>query len=349
MSTRRLAVLALLAVLAIAAVLYTRTPVIEPPPAAGEVFLPSLADQVNNVSAVRVRTGGGHLVAELVRDADGWRAVNRWDYPADTATLRAVLITLAEARRLDERTADPEAYHRLHVDDVDAEAARGVELHVELPGESLAVIIGRTDPAGRGTFARRPGEPRAWLVSGRIERFDRLDDWLDDRLIDLPVTRVRAVDIEPANGEPVHVRSERRGSDDFVIANAPAGATLLTPTIGRSIARVVTDLRLEDVAPFGRLTEARSEALTRFHTWDGLQIELEAVTAGVDGGVEAAAARGEYVLLRAAAGPDADSAVREEAAALNARWRGWAYRIPEFKLTNATYSLARVLDPRDGS
>lgn len=340
MSRRALAVLALLAAVAVAAVVRTRAPEPAAPGAegtGGERFLPALAQRLNDVTAVRVRRGGGALVARLERRDGAWAVVNRHDYPADAGALRATLIGLAEARRRAPKTVRPEAYGRLGVTDVGAAGAEGVEIALEGIEPPLAVVIGK--PASGdvgGTYARVVGERRAWLVSGELERRDAVGDWLDARLVDVPVERVRRVRIEPVAGQPVIVA---RGADGFVLENLPAGRRPLSGTVAKSLARVVTALELDDVRPAAAAPELPRIATARFETDAGLAIEIRAFAGEGDD-----AAR--FVHLAAATTADADAGVADRAAALNARFDGWAYEIPDYKFVNATQTLEGVLELR---
>lgn len=341
MSGRTLAVLAALAAIALAAVVLTRVPQPAPEPGtdAGGRFLPGLAERVNDVTVVRVRRGGGALVARLERRGDAWVVANRHDYPADVAALRATLIGLAEARRLEPKTERPEAYARLGVSDIDAPGAGGVEIALEGIAPPLAVVIG--EPASGdvgGTYARVAGARRAWLVSGELPRRDTVGEWLDARLVDVPAERVRRLRIEPAAGAPVSV-GRAAGSGEFALEDVPAGRRPLSNTVAKSLARVITGLELTDVRPAARAPDLPRVARARFETVSGLVIEIRAF-AGKGGGA------GRFVRLAAEAAADAGADAEEQAAALNARFDGWVFEIPDYKFVNVTQTLEGVLEPR---
>lgn len=335
-----LVVLAVLAAAAVAGVLVTREPAVAPPTEieAGERLVPWLEARLNEVAGVRVRRPGGDLVARVVRRDGQWRVANRADYPSDTETLRGTLIKLSRARRLEPKSDRPEGWARLGVAAIERGVGDGVELALEGLGRDLAVLIGR--PAAGdvgGTYVRIAGERRAWLVSGDLERHDRVGDWLDDRLVSIPAGRVRSVRIEAVDGEPVVVRQAEAGSGDFAL-NVPEGRRALSTSIAQSLARIVADLRLDDVRPAADAPELPQLATARFRTFDGLVIEIEAFARG-------RAPEGDrFVRLRARATAEASAAVRERAAALAERFEGWAYEIPRYKFVNATQTLEGVLE-----
>lgn len=342
MSGRTLAALALLAAVALAAVALVRGPGRATPGAAAEPaerFLPGLAGQLDEVSAVRVRRAGGVLVARLERRDDAWVVADRHDYPADAAALRATLIGLAEARRLEPKTDRAEGYGRLGVRDVETPGGGGVEIALEGIEPPLAVVIGKPSSGDvGGTYARIAGERRAWLVSGELRRRDSVGDWLDARLVDVPAERVRRLRIEPAAGAPVSV-GRAAGSGEFALEDVPAGRRPLSNTVAKSLARVVTGLELTDVRPAARAPDLPRVARARFETVSGLVIEIRAF-AGEGGGA------GRFVRLAAEAVADAGAGAEEQAAALNARFDGWVFEIPDYKFVNVTQTLEGVLEPR---
>lgn len=341
MSGRVLGLLALVTALAVGAAWYVRQPVPEPAPESDDNrFLPGLADRLPSVAAIRVRTGGDRLLAHVVRDGDAWRVDNRSGYPADRETLRGILVALSEARREEAKTDRAEGWARLGLQPIEDPDAGGVELTLEGLDPAPRIIIGETASGDTGgTYLRRAdeGDGRAWLVSERIEMPAAIGNWLDDRLTEIPIQRMRSVEIAARDGEPVRIAREEPRSRHFEIANQPKGRQPLSNSIARSIARIVSDLRLTDVHPADTVDLPPRLAETRFETLDGLRIVIDAF----------AAERGEgprYIRLRAEAGDGAGDAVREQVDTLNTRFDGWLYEIPEYKFVNMTHTLEGVLE-----
>ena len=84
-------------------------------------YLPELAKAVNDLSLVRVSAKGGTEVVTLERVESGWVVQESHDYPADWSVLRPLLANLSQAVVVEEKTSNPEYYHRLGVGDPDAE------------------------------------------------------------------------------------------------------------------------------------------------------------------------------------------------------------------------------------
>lgn len=306
----------------------------------GMRFQPGLLEELDAVDGATVRGAGGRIVAELDRSDSGtWRVRNRWDYPANSGALRETLIALAEARRRDARTDDPERWHRLGVEAIDEPDAAGMEIEIHQPGgehDGLRVVVGRTASAGNGTFVRAAGEDRAWLIDQRIDRRLEIGDWLRSRLVDIDLDAIVAVDIEPVEGDVVRVRPDVDDVSGFRLPDVPPGSELLTPTIGRSIARVVADLHFTDVRPRSDAEPLSAVARARYETKRGLIVYVHSYTLPDDGNAEA-------VRMTAAVTDPASAEVRERADGLNKEWSGWVYRLPEHKFVNASHDLDRIL------
>lgn len=341
MSGRGLLVLGVLAALAVVGAVLTRQPVDDVPEAdARPHFLPGLQERLDDISRVEVRDPAGEALARVERRDRGWVVANRRDHPADLETLRGTLIGLAEARELEPKTDRVEDHARLGVAAPGSGAGSGLEITLHGLGQPQSVLIGEpsTGEVG-GTYLRRSDEDRAWLVTGELQRHDEIADWLDDLLVDVPAVRVHRVRIEPADGKPVNVLLPSQDASRFEILDIPEGRRPLSRTLSKSIARGVADLRLVDVRLAADTPLPPRLATSRFELFNGLVIEIEVFAPG----------RGKLVdglaRIRADALADAAPEVRERADALNARFDGWLYRLPEYKLVNLTYRFEQVLAP----
>jgi len=340
-SSRGLLVLGVLAALAVAGAVLTRPQVDDAPEMeARPHFLPGLHERLDDISRVDVRDPSGQMLARVERRDRGWVVANRRNHPADLETLRGILIGLAEARELEAKTDRVEGHARLGVAAPGSGAGSGLEITLHGLGQPQSVLIGEpsTGEVG-GTYLRRSGEDRAWLVSGELQRHDRIADWLDDLLVDVPAIRVHRVRIEPVDGAPVSVVLPSRDAPRFEILDIPEGRRPLSRTLSKSIARGIADLRLVDVRPAADTALPPRLATSRFELFSGLVIEIEVFAPG----------RGQFgeglARLRAFAPTDAAPEVRARADALNARFDGWLYRLPEYKFVNLTYRFDQVLAP----
>lgn len=341
MSGRGLLILGVLAALAVAGAILSRPGLDEAPETEAQPgFLPGLQERIDAISRVDVRAPDGSELARVERDDDGWVVANRWNHPADLTTLRGTLIGLTEARKLEVKTDRADGHARLGVAEPGSGEGSGVEVMLHGPDATTGVLIGNhsTGEVG-GTYLRRSGDDRAWLVSGELQRHDEIADWLDDGLVDIPAIEVHRVHIEPVDGEPVNVLLPSQDAPRFEFIDIPDGREPVSRTLSKSIARGLAGLQLEDVRPADETTLPPRLATTRFELFDGLVIEIEAF----------AAARTDLsdrlVRIRADALVGAPQSTRDRADALNARFDGWLYRLPEYKFVNLTYRFEQVMAP----
>lgn len=364
-----LAALAVLVALAVAVSVSQR-----PATVAGGLLLPDLRARLNDIDKVVVRAGGNRTVATLERREGRWVLAERDAYPADVGRIRSLLIALAEARMLEEKTSNPELYSRLQLDDIEKETAAGVRLDLAAGESVTSVIVGATNVGGgERAYARRAGEPTSWLVSGAIDASRETADWLDRAVLDLDPARVHAVTIVHPGGPTLRVVKAAPDAEGFAVENVPAGRELTFPSAGNAVGAGLADLTLESVEPAARFAPGDAQpVVATFETFDGLVVEAstwqlpagprtrfaarvdEALAArfppppapaeakpGDDAGAAAPA-------VPAPAGPPRKSLddVKVEAADLEARLGGWVYVLPDFKAGELVKKPEDLLAPK---
>jgi len=236
-------------------------------------LLPGLEEQVNELAAVDIVAPGGEIAVSLRRDDERWRVRQRDSYEADFAQVVEFLRTLAEVEVAEPRTSNPQWYSRLGVQSVSEPDATG--RRVDFPGRDIpSVIIGQADPSGEGSYARRTGEARSWLLGDIIELPVDPVEWLEPGIMDIPSSDIAEVVIRHADGEVV--RLERAGDEDpvFVLRGVPEGRQAGGEWKRNAIANGLRGLNLEDVRRFEPpVPDASTRVL--FTTTDGLNFVAE--------------------------------------------------------------------------
>ena len=100
------------------------------------------------------------------RRAGAWVLPAKAGYPADRLRLSALLEALAEARKVEAKSANPKNHALLGL----AERGEGQALRLSLlrqSGEPLVLLVGKDAQHG-GSFVRRLGDPQAWLIDKRL-------------------------------------------------------------------------------------------------------------------------------------------------------------------------------------
>jgi len=306
------------------------------PPAtdSNALFLPGLNDSLDAVTRIVVARAGGVTVATLERNDNGWSVRERDGYRADLNKIRHTLLSFAEATILEPKTANPEFYDMLGVEDVDADTAQGLRVTLSGPDIDVSVVVG--DAAGEyRRYVRRASEAQSYMISRDPEVGETAADWIDTALIDIQSDRVRTVTVTQADGERVEVTKSDPTQSNFDVADVPDGRELLYASVANVMGSVLQNLALEDVA---RADDADvPTTITEYTTFDGLALTVEATQRD----------DGAWIEITAAATPDAPSDAEHdpagEAAAISARLGGWRFRIPSYKFDQLTRRMDDLL------
>ncbi len=347
-------------------------------------LLPELAGRINAVEQVRLVGAGGATLATLERHGDGWTLAERGSYPVDQARLRSLLLALAEAQRVEAKTANPELHARLGVEDVGAADAYGVQVEISGGGEPLSVILGENNARGAGTYVRIAGQPQAWLIDRNIAVEKRPAEWLQRDLVNLPTSRIASVEVQPPTGAAIRIGRSGPAAD-LTLLDLPRGREPASEYIAESTAGLLDSLRFDDVLAADEV-EPPAEGLrsTRFLSMEGIEIVLQswvdgdrtlgrfearldeaaaerwAANADAQASAEAQASEDAGAADDAAKGDAAEQAgedaarsdgpgriatLRDEVAAMQRRFEARVFVLPAFKASNLNRDLEAYLKP----
>ena len=271
MNARKTLILAVVAVALIAAALWysaSRRPSQEA--ALQTPALPGLAERLPQVNKVTVTGAGNAVIATLEQGEAGWRLVER-DFAADANALRRILLGLSEAKRIEAKTAKPELYDRLGVEDVAAAEAQGVLLTIEGGGEPLTLIIGQNVSRGTGTYVRVPGEAQSWQIDRNVAVEKSTANWLDKDLADIQPNRIASVSVT-AGKDTVEIVASESADGDFILANLPRGREPQSAFVADATAGFLQGLRIEDVASAEQRAPTDPQRNAVFRTEGGIDV-----------------------------------------------------------------------------
>lgn len=303
------------------------------------LLFPELRGRINGVNSLVIGAPGEETVT--ISNASGtWSVGNRGDYPAQVGKIRELLLGLADAQILEEKTANPERYAALGVNDPEQPDSRGVRLAVAGDDFGFALIVGDSNQ-GSNRYVRIVDQPQSLLINADPALPDTIGGWLRSDLVDIESSRVSQVSIRHADDELIEILKSE-GDTEFEVQDLPEGRELSYPTVVNGMASVLTDLQLEDVR---RAPPGEPQSVARFETFDGLRLRV-----GVYGDaddpegnrwIDLQAAANEMAGEDEAAGEDEvdggdDNDPAATAVAINDRLGGWQFRVAGYKLDQLT-------------
>lgn len=306
-------------------------------------WLPGLAPLLGQVDKVRIRSSSGAVT--LQRDGTRWVVEERAGYAASFPRLQSLLDALATARLIEPKTMLPQNFNRLGLDDIEHPGSDAVLIEIwAATAEPIErVLIGHADSARGGRFVRQASEQQTWLIDTSPQPLADPADWLDRRMLDVDFSRVATVERGLAGNPGFRVTRATAATDaSLALETLPAGKALRYVSVFDAAARSILTMTPEDVRKAAGLDFVNAP-LTRIVCFDGLVIEARVLQSD-DGNwmtLDVHGATGPDVAEQAA-GTDSEKSsamVREEAATLQHRIAGWAYRVSDYVYGEASKTL----------
>lgn len=223
------------------------------PDAAGTLLLPNLDQKLDEIDSVTIRNGTAQSGVTLHKQGVRWVVVERSDYPANTPKLRELLLAIARARVIEEKSSDPATYGELGVDDPTRPGAAGTEIKITMTTTSgtQRLIVGKASMGGN--FVRLGGTAPSLFVAPGIAADSQPRDWIEPHILA----------IKPADIREVHVKQASR-------------AQVTLPSTSFAALAGLTAL---DVAPVGGI-DFNSAAVATVTLTDGSVLTLRGTQAG---------------------------------------------------------------------
>ena len=304
MSRQGFAALAVAALLVISGALYLsgqRNRSRDPHEAA---LLPSLAGEINTVTALRVRRGSATPTVTVHEQGGRWTVAERGDYPADVSKLRRLLLALSDAKIVEEKTSNPANFPTIGVGDPSLPGATGAEISVTAQDGKHTVIVGK--PVGEGNFVRRGGENTSYSVEPGISFEAEPRYWIDSRLIDIKADNIQSIAVKPADGPAYVVHRNATiaknsgaasssagspGAQSFTLDGVPAGRQAADSATLAPTPSTYSGLTADDVTPVGSIDFSKATVAT-LALADGNVITLTGTTSGDKHWIQLQASKG---------------------------------------------------------
>ncbi len=295
------------------------------PQTEGRALLPELAEHANAIQQVRITIADADPLT-LRQESGTWVNGARDDYAVDIGKLRPLIVALAEARIVEEKTSNPEHYEKLGVDDPE-NGGTGTRIVLEGEGISYAVILGES-AQGNHRYARLADEPTSYLVDRNPVVPATASTWLLTDILDVDAKQVRSVTITHDDGETIAIAKESEDQTDFSVLDIPEGRELSYATVANGIAAALDTLRFDDVK---KAVDSPAETSVVFETWNGLRISAEVSTEEDE----------TWVRFSAAGEP------HEALTGISETLPDWQYRLPDYKTNLLTRRWDDILKSVD--
>ena len=322
-----------------------------------EVVFPELRADPNAAAKLAI-TAAGSEITLLRNDDGGWRVEDKSGYPADGKKVVGLIAALADTRFVEAKTALPESFSRLEVEDPTGESAKSRRITISSADDKVLtdLILGkrstqRTSRDAFGSYLRRPDQQQAWLVNQEIQADRKIEDWLAREILNIAQGEIAAIEITPAESEGYSL-SRAEAEADFVLADAPEataraddGAEEKTLDQGavERIASALYFLNLRDVHPRKGFQMPEARSIARLTTFDGLGVLVE--VASLDDKHWASFTVG--YTGEDAADTESAKAVKAKAEKLNTKVMPWVFEISKFEADRLRQSLDELLTKRD--
>lgn len=362
MNKKTLSILVVIAVLTAGAAYWARSSRSAPEvkELSGAKLFPGLIDKVNDVAKLEIQNKDGKF--GLAKNGEAWGMADKGGYPVNLDKVKEIIVAVANMAIVEKKTAKPEYYSSLDVQDVGTPDAASTQVVLfDKDGQQLAaVLLGkpRITKAFGGQpalFVRKVGDPQAYEVTGRVWVDGNATNWLDKQAAKLEKSRVRKVETKHADASTFEIHKNVPEDQVFTITGLPEGAELKWNGVADPVAAALENWNFEDVQlSSGVDLSGATTVETTYTTWDGLVVTAKlyekeekawlAVSAAFDPAARYVPAEKvgpevpEDGAVPAPKAPDvlakSPEDVQKEAAELNARVGQWLFAIPGYAATN---------------
>ncbi len=309
------------------------------------LYFPELNGRLNDVTTITSRRGEETATLERV---DGvWTLAERGGFPVDVAKVRSFLKGMGNLTKLEAKTDKEELYTKLDLEDPTLADTKAIQftLSTEDGSEVADIIIGKdrsstADLDKRDLYVRSSQDPQSWLVESDIKVHREHLEWMDRTIVTIHRDRIEQLFIDHPFGDDVFLNRDAPNVDEYKLKDMPDDKQLEYQFQLKDMANVFTSLDFDDVAVEEDIDFGAENVLrATLDTFDGMRIVMQV---GDKDGERWAR------FLADESGRDIDvdmelsdqlldsEAVAKQVAELNEQWKGWIYRVRDFKFETLT-------------
>ena len=282
----------------------------------GRLLFPGLAQKLQD--AARVEISHQDKTTAIVKHGDTWGLEDRGGYAVQASKLRGMLTALTELRLVEQRTADPEQFSRLGLEDPNGKTATSNLLRVlDASGKPIvALIVGHRRVRTQGNvpeqvYVRRPDDNQTWLAEGSLQVDADPQLWLERDIMNIDHGRIASVAVT-------------HGDEAMDLALDGQKLVLKTPADHPP----VDDYKLDDVDRGLELLTFQDVQTDKQPVGDKIGQSVYTTSDGLT--VTATVFKGDKDIWARFSAKGSDK-TKDEADKLNAQLAGWTYQLGAWK------------------
>ncbi|MCW8091537.1 DUF4340 domain-containing protein [Alteromonas sp. ASW11-130] len=217
------------------------------------LWLDNLGEQGGSVDEIEVVNSTG-TVFKAHQKKEKWLATHldpRLGFPVDKDALAALMMSLSQAKVVERKTANPEYYHRLGVEEITKQDAQSTRLLLKGGKHSWRVIIGNEASNGLGTYVRTAGNKTSLLVDQTFNLPSGPTDWLSKRILPFTKEDVVKVVVRYRDNQPVQfVKGPGPEEVTWQLTDLQDNEKLIYPGVISQTVADLTSLKYDSVIPY---------------------------------------------------------------------------------------------------
>ena len=290
----------------------------------GSPILPGLYEALNEVDALHFTGPGNKVITTLRRAEENWVVDERNGYPADIAKIRSVVLALAEAKIMEQKTSNKELYSKLGVESVDLSDAGGVQVGVHYGDHAQALIVGKPGPQiNKNRYVRRADDAASWLVDRKLDVQYDVTHWLRKDILSVEPAEVAAVTIMLSDGSNLDIKNDNSEENNFIVTNLSDPSAQVIDAELHQVTNALSSFQLLDVMDEEKFGEHDSTMVVVYQLKSGASIKFSGYEVDKDHFVSI-----EVDISDSSEESSAEQDVQTFVRELQERTAGWVFKIP---------------------
>ena len=238
---------------------------------------PNIIQVLDNVSTIDITNNSKKLSFKKNND-EVWEIINDGNFPAQMNLVNDLLLGVAYLKIIEQKTADPNLYSLLHVDDIKAENPDTIAVTLKDPANKYLVnlLVGKREqqaiigsPAKtEQLYVRKAGDRQSWLVEGTIPISLEFKDWVNQPLLPINANDIRKIAISNNYSKTPMVIFKENADGNFYIKDNNRKQSITTIQADNNLVHMLSHLEYHNATLYNNVA----------HNWrPNLKIDIDIV------------------------------------------------------------------------